>query len=293
MAIYPLPSDAHQGGRDGFNGPAPNLIERFLIPAFTVDFEKIPVKNMLKLSEKASGQTGAKILLDAMSKDKVHLARFILDALDGKIIDSMAEGAGTPLITAALLPDAQARSKFLTLLLERGASVNRQDERGRTALSHACEHGHLDAVKVLVQNNADPELVDSWGNTALMYASVAGHSPVVDFLVRAFKRLGLVIDRQNNVGNSAVEVAKYLGHQDCLFALTSKAKKGHDNDRREADSNVGEDSLGRKSSDATEVNSPRAMATSVPKGVRAAGWEREESLQFSEWSTIHGFNRGV
>ncbi|XP_061097474.1 ankyrin repeat domain-containing protein 63-like [Conger conger] len=207
---------------------------------------------MLKLSEKPSGQTGEKVLLEAMSKDKVHLARFILDALDGKIINSTHEGAVTPLITAARLPEPQARSKFMTLLLQRGASVNHQDERGRTALSHACEHGYLDAVKVLVQNNADPELVDSWGNTALMYASVGGHSPVVDFLVRAFKRLGLEIDRQNKVGNSAVEVAKYLGHQECFSALTSKAKKGHDNGRRFSDSNEGEDSLGRKSSDASE-----------------------------------------
>lgn len=67
-------------------------------------------------------------------------------------------------------------------------------------------------MKVLVRNNADPEIVDTWGNSALVYAAVAGHSPVVEFLVRAFKRLGLQIDGQNKVGNSAVEVAKFLGH---------------------------------------------------------------------------------
>lgn len=32
------------------------------------------------------------------SKDKVHLARFVLDALDGEIVDSKAEGAMTPLM---------------------------------------------------------------------------------------------------------------------------------------------------------------------------------------------------
>uniref|UniRef100_A0A6Q2ZMG4 Uncharacterized protein n=1 Tax=Esox lucius TaxID=8010 RepID=A0A6Q2ZMG4_ESOLU len=92
------------------------------------------------------------------------------------------------------------------MLLHRGASVNCQDESGRTALSYACEKGYLDAVKILVRNNADPEMVDAWGNTALMYAAVAGHSPVVAFLVRVFKRLGLQIDRENKVGNSAAEV---------------------------------------------------------------------------------------
>ncbi|XP_071269032.1 uncharacterized protein [Salvelinus alpinus] len=210
---------------------------------------------MLKLPEKSSSQTGTRILLEAMSNDKVHLARFILDALDGKIIDSKTEGAQTPLISSVLLPECQTRSKFIEMLLHKGASVNCQDESGRTALSYACEKGYLDAVKILVRNNADPEMVDAWGNTALMYAAVAGHSPVVAFLVRAFKRLGLQIDRQNKVGNSAVEVAKFLGHTDCFYALTSNSKKTRENDiggqkdghsHVSSDCNINEEKLERK-----------------------------------------------
>nr|XP_008302606.1 PREDICTED: inversin-A-like [Stegastes partitus] len=185
---------------------------------------------MLKAPGKSSGQTGTEILLEAMSKDKVHLARFVLDALDGEIVDSKTESAQTPLISSVLLPDGRTRCKFAELLLQRGASVNCQDGTGRTALSYACEKGYLDAVKILVRNNADPEIVDSWGNTALMYAAVAGHSPVVEFLVRAFKRLGLQIDRQNKVGNSAIEVAKFLGHTDCISALTHNPKKSREAD---------------------------------------------------------------
>lgn len=183
---------------------------------------------MLKAQGKSGEQTGTKILLEAMSKDKVHLARFVLDALDGEIVDSRTEGAQTPLISSILLPDSQTRCKFAELLLQRGARVDGQDGSGRTALSYACERGHLDAVKILVRNGADPETVDAWGNTALMYAAVAGHSPVVEFLVRAFKRLGLQVDRQNNVGNSAVEVAKFLGHTECISALTKNSKRGRE-----------------------------------------------------------------
>ncbi|KAA8583376.1 hypothetical protein FQN60_015922 [Etheostoma spectabile] len=179
---------------------------------------------MLKAQGKSDGQTGTKILLEAMAKDKVHLARFVLDALDGEIVDSKTEDAQTPLISSVLLPDSQTRCKFVELLLQRGANVNCQDGNGRTALSYACEKGYLDNVKNLVRNNADPEIVDAWGNTALMYAAVAGHSPVVEFLVRAFKRLGLQIDRQNKVGNSAVEVATFLGHTECIAALSNNSK---------------------------------------------------------------------
>ncbi|KAM4529999.1 uncharacterized protein V3H82_000141 [Fundulus diaphanus] len=181
---------------------------------------------MLRTTE----QSGTKILLDAMSKDKAHLARFVLDALDGEIVDSPADGAHTPLIASVLLPDGQTRCKFIELLLQRGASVNCQDEDGRTALSYACEKGYLDAVKILVQNGADPEILDSWGNTPLMYAAVADHTVVVGFLVRAFKRLGLQIDRQNKAGNSAVEVAKFLGHTECISALTNISKRSREAD---------------------------------------------------------------
>lgn len=180
---------------------------------------------MLKAPGKSGGQTGIRILLEAMSNDKVHLARFVLDALDGQIVDSKTEDAQTPLIISALLPESHTRCKFVELLLQRGASVNHQDRSGRTALSYACENGYLDSVKILVQNNADPEIADTCGNSALMYAVVAGHAPVVAFLVRAFKRLGLQIDRQNKVGNSAAKVAHFLGHRECICALGTASRK--------------------------------------------------------------------
>uniref|UniRef100_A0A8C4T2K4 Uncharacterized protein n=1 Tax=Erpetoichthys calabaricus TaxID=27687 RepID=A0A8C4T2K4_ERPCA len=152
-------------------------------------------------------KSGAQVLIDAMCNDKIHLARFILDALDGKIVNARTERAQTPLIRSVLLPDSHRRTTFMTLLLQRGADVNCQDETGRTALSFACERGHLEAVKMLVQHNADPELLDCWGNGALLYATAAGHGPVVEFLVRAFKRLGLQIDRPNKAGNSPIKPA--------------------------------------------------------------------------------------
>lgn len=149
----------------------------------------------------------------------MHLARFILDALDGRIINSKTENSRTPLMYAACLQDPGTRTKFTQLLLEKGAEVNCQDEDGRTALSLACEMGHLDVVKLLVQFNADPDISDAWGNSALMYAAFSGHSQVLEFLVRAFKRLGLRLDRTNNAGHSAIEVANFFGHNHCVQIL--------------------------------------------------------------------------
>lgn len=169
--------------------------------------------------------SGTKTFLDAMHGGKVHLARFILDALDGRIINSKTENSRTPLMYAACLQDPGTRTKFTRLLLEKGANVNCQDEDGRTALSHACEMGHLDVVKLLVQFNADPDISDAWGNSPLMYAAFSGQSQVLEFLVRAFKRLGLKLDRTNNAGHSALEIASFFGHNQCLQVLNFPCRR--------------------------------------------------------------------
>ncbi|XP_078503208.1 ankyrin repeat domain-containing protein 63-like [Lissotriton helveticus] len=187
---------------------------------------------MLGSSEKRSREemSGARALLDAMSNDQLHLARFLLDAQDGRLADVGAgRGAHSPLTSAALLPEPEARARFLQLLLERGAAVDARDAWGRTALSHACERGHLDAARRLVQAGADPEVPDAWNNTALQYAVVAGHAPVAAFLVRSFKRLGgLDVYRVNRAGNSALRLALALGHEECVKALTGVRARPED-----------------------------------------------------------------
>ncbi|XP_052436061.1 ankyrin repeat and SAM domain-containing protein 4B [Carassius gibelio] len=179
---------------------------------------------MLRPKDLCQG-SGTKTFLEAMQSGKVHLARFVLDALDGRIINGKAENGRTLLMHAVCLQEHASRSKFTQLLLEKGADVNTRDDHGRTALSLACEHGHLDSVKLLVQFNADPELTDTWGNSALMYAACGGHSQILEFLIRAFKKLGLRLDRTNHAGHSAIQVADFFGHNQCVQTLNGCGKK--------------------------------------------------------------------
>ncbi|KAK7141869.1 hypothetical protein R3I94_011532 [Phoxinus phoxinus] len=179
---------------------------------------------MLRPKDLCQG-SGTKTFLEAMQSGKVHLARFVLDALDGRIINGKAENGRTLLMYAVSLQDHGSRAKFTKLLLEKGADVNARDDHGRTALSLACEHGFLDSVKLLVQFNADPELTDTWGNSALMYAACGGHNQVLEFLVRAFKKLGLRLDLTNHAGHSAAQVADFFGHNQCVQALAVCGKK--------------------------------------------------------------------
>ena len=56
------------------------------------------------------------------------------------------------------------------VLVDAGAEVNRQCEHGRTALHMAAAWGHLDLVKYLLANSADPSIRDEENMTPAMVA---------------------------------------------------------------------------------------------------------------------------
>ena len=56
--------------------------------------------------------------------------------------------------------------QVMTLLIERGARLDEQDNRGRTALMIAAELGHAGAVDLLLAHGADKSLKDKQGKTA-------------------------------------------------------------------------------------------------------------------------------
>lgn len=68
------------------------------------------------------------------------------------------------------------------LLLEKGAQVNAQDEKGKTALMRAAFAGDTEAVRLLLEKGAQVNVQDSAGDTALMHA--AGNVPSVELLLK-------------------------------------------------------------------------------------------------------------
>ncbi|XP_053139092.1 ankyrin repeat domain-containing protein 63 [Hemicordylus capensis] len=174
---------------------------------------------MLKPRDLGPGAS-TRTFLEAMSAGRLHLARFVLDALDGSIVDCRAERGRTPLMYAALLKDPAWRLAFARLLLERRAAVNLRDDAGRSALSLACERGHLEVTQLLVQYGADPDAVDARGWSPLMYAASAGRTAVVEWLLRVFRRLGqLCLERADRAGRTALQLAASGGHGQCVRAL--------------------------------------------------------------------------
>jgi len=92
------------------------------------------------------------------------------------------------LSAAARRGDAAA----VTKLLDEGVDVNTKFRYGVTALSFACDHGHLEVVKVLLARKADVNVKDTfYGATPLTWASSPAqkrkpeHAAIVGLLLTA------------------------------------------------------------------------------------------------------------
>jgi TonB family protein len=71
---------------------------------------------------------------------------------------------------------------IVELLLEAGASVDRQDESGETALHLAARHGRTAAARLLLQAGADFGLRDAEERTPLYRAIERHHADVIEML---------------------------------------------------------------------------------------------------------------
>ena len=80
------------------------------------------------------------------------------------------------LTTSALLHAASGfgHLEMVRMLLEQSASVDLQTSFGGTALMAAARYGHPFTLLVLLQHSANPDLQDIGGGTALMRAAFEG-----------------------------------------------------------------------------------------------------------------------
>lgn len=73
----------------------------------------------------------------------------------------------------------------MSQLVESGANLDMKSNNGMTALHAASIMGHLDCVRLLLKNNADPNIArKDDGNTALLAASLRGDTACVIELIK-------------------------------------------------------------------------------------------------------------
>lgn len=128
--------------------------------------------------------------------------------------------AGPRGVTPLMLASGLGRLALAGQLLARGAAVNAADERGYTALFHAChnpdeDRGYPDVVELLVDAGADKEAEIGFGVRPLMYAAGNGEAGVVEALLRA----GADPLARNEVGRTALMMVKDRDYVDVINLL--------------------------------------------------------------------------
>ncbi|CAL8148360.1 unnamed protein product [Orchesella dallaii] len=100
--------------------------------------------------------------------------------------------------------------EIVKLLLEAETDMDRPTpaKYGKvTPLMIACQYGHLDIVKAIVESNAKLEAKDKRGRTAVAHAAMNGHTHVLSFLLR----LGVNHMALDSSGNSLLHYATAYG----------------------------------------------------------------------------------
>ncbi|GFF96227.1 isoform Er16 of ankyrin-1 [Aspergillus udagawae] len=124
------------------------------------------------------------------------------------------ETGRTPLCWAAL----EGHHTFAKLLLEKGAKIEAKDHYNTTPLIHAAVNGHESVVTLLLENGANFEAADDGGQTPLVCAAKNGYEGVVTLLLEKGANIEAVADS----GQSPLACAVKNGHEDVVTLLLEK-----------------------------------------------------------------------
>lgn len=128
-----------------------------------------------------ANDAGYSNLMFAAKNGDIELAKCFLDAnADVNLV--MEDYAGEE--TALSLAAAYGHASMARLLLENGADVNFQSQKGAqvTPLMHAAMSGHADVVRELLSAGADKSLKTTESVTAIEMARTNDHQKVVEML---------------------------------------------------------------------------------------------------------------
>ena len=116
---------------------------------------------------------------------------------------------------------ARGSVPHLRLLLDAGAEVNVVDHSGRTPLHWACGAGQVEAMRELVQRGAEVDAVDDKGETPLVCVISARTLPLHDRVEAVRLLLQVEADRSipNGEGETARDVAEARGLEEVVELL--------------------------------------------------------------------------
>ena len=100
-------------------------------------------------------------------------------------------------------------------------NLDSADNKGKTALFHACEFGNLNSVRILIKSGSDINKRDIFGKTILMYAVESENLELIKYLI---EDIGVDINEKDDWGQNAIffatkiNIARYLIYKDIDYS---------------------------------------------------------------------------
>ncbi|KAF1030338.1 MAG: Actin-binding protein [Pseudomonas sp.] len=107
---------------------------------------------------------------------------------------------------------------LLTALLAKGLPVNFRNHNGDTLLMLAAYHGHVDAVKVLLEFKADPQIANGKNQLPIAGAAFKGNLAVVKALIEG----GAPVDAASSDGRTALMLAAMFNRTEMVEYLLAQ-----------------------------------------------------------------------
>ena len=114
-----------------------------------------------------------------------------------------------------MLAARNGHEKCMTVALEAGADVNKQDYRGFTAMILAAVKSNIECLKVLTRAGADVNKQDNNRETAIIWAAKMDKIRCLEELIQA----GADVNSESQLGYTAVMLAARGGHVRCVDVL--------------------------------------------------------------------------
>ncbi|KAH9152152.1 hypothetical protein AeRB84_005375 [Aphanomyces euteiches] len=154
--------------------------------------------------------------LDAVARQSIP---DLLDSInDGRDINERNAMGQSALHLAVSMPKAV---DFIDVLLEHGADVNAKDYDGLTPLMVVASHGNLQLLKFVMGRAPSIRLnaVDNKGFSALHHACAKNQVEICDYLVALASDHQVVLNAASYDGMYPLHVLAILGHVECACAL--------------------------------------------------------------------------
>ena len=128
--------------------------------------------------------------------------------------ETMREGVNEQMLQAT----EQKETDTVKELIKKGANINAQDSKGRTAVMIATYNNDVETAKVLIDAGADVNIQDHIKNNPFLYAGAEGHIEILKLTIEAGADPAIT----NRYGGTALIPASEHGYIDVIRELLTK-----------------------------------------------------------------------